>query len=60
MYERYQQDPASVDKAWWDFFADFKGAGESSTNQVNQQNQRGVPPIPKSQQVAQQPICYRG
>ena len=23
MYERYQQDPTSVDKAWWDFFADY-------------------------------------
>ena len=51
MYERYQQDPASVDKAWWDFFADFKG---TATSNGSTSNQKGVPPIPKSQQIAQQ------
>ena len=50
MYERYQQDPSSVDKAWWDFFADFKGG--SSTGAPA--NQKGVPPIPKAQQAATQ------
>jgi 2-oxoglutarate dehydrogenase E1 component len=61
MYERYQQDPSSVDKAWWDFFADFKGGGATSNGAVNQ---KGVPPIPKSQQTAapvaqqvQQPVA---
>ncbi|MGN6129566.1 MAG: 2-oxoglutarate dehydrogenase E1 subunit family protein, partial [Nocardioidaceae bacterium] len=24
MYERYQQDPNSVDKAWWAFFKDYQ------------------------------------
>jgi 2-oxoglutarate decarboxylase len=24
MYQQYLKDPASVDKAWWDFFADYK------------------------------------
>ncbi|MDQ6641811.1 MAG: 2-oxo acid dehydrogenase subunit E2, partial [Actinomycetota bacterium] len=24
MYEQYQRDPNSVDKAWWDFFRDFE------------------------------------
>jgi 2-oxoglutarate decarboxylase len=23
MYERYKQDPNSVDKAWWDFFKNY-------------------------------------
>ena len=23
MYQRYQQDPNSVDKAWWDFFKNY-------------------------------------
>ena len=50
MYERYQQDPASVDKAWWDFFADFKG---TATSNGSTSNQKGVPPIPKSQQITQ-------
>ena len=60
MYERYQQDPQSVDKSWWDFFADFKGVptssfapanGSSNGNSNGSSNgtisQRGVPPIPK-------------
>ena len=61
MYERYQQDPSSVDKAWWDFFADFKGGssngssnGSSSNGAVNQ---KGVPPIPKAQQQASAPVA---
>ncbi len=30
IYERYLADPNSVDKAWWDFFADFK-PGEANS-----------------------------
>ena len=40
MYERYLQDPATVDKAWWDFFADYTPGSAT-----------GVPPIPKSVQT---------
>ncbi|MET9546007.1 multifunctional oxoglutarate decarboxylase/oxoglutarate dehydrogenase thiamine pyrophosphate-binding subunit/dihydrolipoyllysine-residue succinyltransferase subunit [Streptomyces sp. NPDC006627] len=30
IYQQYLQDPNSVDRAWWDFFADYKpGAGAS-------------------------------
>ena len=39
MYERYRQDPNSVDKAWWDFFADFT-PGTPST--------RALPTTPKT------------
>jgi 2-oxoglutarate dehydrogenase E1 component len=53
MYERYQQDPSSVDKAWWDFFADYTPAANT---QVNPVNQKGVPPIPKSAQVKPAPL----
>ena len=35
MYERYQQDPQSVDKSWWDFFADFKGVPISAFAPAN-------------------------
>ena len=49
MYERYQVDPASVDKAWWDFFADFKGTPSLSTSTNSGSSKPGVPPIPKSQ-----------
>ncbi|MEY2724049.1 MAG: 2-oxoglutarate dehydrogenase component, partial [Actinomycetota bacterium] len=49
MYEKYQSDPSSVDKAWWDFFADFKGTpslnGSTNSNPVKPSG----PPIPKSQ-----------
>ncbi|WP_271208678.1 2-oxoglutarate dehydrogenase E1 subunit family protein, partial [Streptomyces poonensis] len=31
IYQQYLQDPNSVDRAWWDFFADYKpGAAASS------------------------------
>ena len=49
MYERYQVDPTSVDKAWWDFFADFKGTPSLSTSTNSGSPKPGVPPIPKSQ-----------
>ena len=35
MFERYRQDPNSVDKAWWDFFADFKGVPTSAFAPAN-------------------------
>ena len=51
MYERYQSDPASVDKAWWEFFSDFKSTPTfiSQSNNNLATNKPGVPPIPKSQ-----------
>ncbi|MFE7427369.1 hypothetical protein, partial [Streptomyces sp. NPDC057545] len=30
IYQQYLQDPNSVDRAWWDFFADYK-PGASGT-----------------------------
>ena len=57
MYERYQQDPQSVDKSWWDFFADFKGvptSAGSSNGFAGANGQRGVPPIPKQTKLNQQ------
>ncbi len=26
LYQKYLEDPQSVDRAWWDFFADYAGA----------------------------------
>jgi 2-oxoglutarate dehydrogenase E1 component len=51
MYEKYQSDPASVDKAWWDFFADFKGTPSLNGSSNSAPNKPGVPPIPKAQQT---------
>jgi multifunctional 2-oxoglutarate metabolism enzyme len=30
IYQQYLKDPQSVDRAWWDFFADYR-PGEPST-----------------------------
>ena len=51
MYERYQSDPSSVDKAWWDFFADFKGNSSLNGAVISSTpaTKPGTPPIPKSQ-----------
>jgi multifunctional 2-oxoglutarate metabolism enzyme len=32
MYQAYLDDPESVDKAWWDFFADYAGDGGTNGN----------------------------
>jgi len=61
MYERYQSDPASVDKAWWDFFADFKGAPTLNGKPGIQSSatKTSSPPIPKSQltKPVEQPVA---
>ncbi|HEX7746588.1 MAG TPA: hypothetical protein VF462_15165, partial [Micromonosporaceae bacterium] len=31
MYQRYLADPASVDPAWHDFFADYRPSGDASS-----------------------------
>ncbi|WP_251501753.1 2-oxoglutarate dehydrogenase E1 subunit family protein, partial [Actinacidiphila cocklensis] len=31
IYQQYLQDPNSVDRAWWDFFADYKPDGSAAT-----------------------------
>ena len=51
MYERYQSDPSSVDKAWWDFFSDFKGTQSIINAPISNSPKPGTPPIPKSQQA---------
>ena len=32
MYQQYLKDPESVDKAWWDFFADYTPADAPGTS----------------------------
>ena len=34
MYQGYLNDPESVDKAWWDFFADYSKGAPSNGNGV--------------------------
>ena len=32
MYEKYQRDPNSVDRAWWDFFQNYTGKSTATAN----------------------------
>jgi len=60
MYERYQQDPSSVDKAWWDFFADYTPPAQSATSNGTATAAAapgaGTPPIPKSSTATTPPV----
>ncbi|OKI09512.1 alpha-ketoglutarate decarboxylase [Streptomyces sp. CB02923] len=45
IYQQYLQDPNSVDRAWWDFFADYKpGAGATTPAPASE----GSPATPAS------------
>jgi len=56
MYERYQIDPSSVDKAWWDFFSDYAPATANIASPqtlpalptLDDAPKGGKPPLPKS------------
>ncbi|MDT3399108.1 hypothetical protein RKE29_21085, partial [Streptomyces sp. B1866] len=48
IYQQYLQDPNSVDRAWWDFFADYK-PGQDTGSAVASPPQTapgGAPPAP--------------
>ena len=45
MYERYQRDPDSVDKAWWDFFKTYTPGDQPTAAQ-----QKQAPAAPAAQQ----------
>jgi len=57
MYERYQQDPNSVEPAWRELFA--KGAPNQGAAPIADAPRGGTPPIPKAQQtpVAPAPVA---
>ncbi|HWF41600.1 MAG TPA: multifunctional oxoglutarate decarboxylase/oxoglutarate dehydrogenase thiamine pyrophosphate-binding subunit/dihydrolipoyllysine-residue succinyltransferase subunit, partial [Acidothermaceae bacterium] len=43
MYQQYLKDPSSVDKAWWDFFADYSPADPATATQTNGKAPVGTP-----------------
>ncbi|MFF1295965.1 hypothetical protein, partial [Streptomyces sp. NPDC058296] len=45
IYQQYLQDPNSVDRAWWDFFADYK-PGTEVTPVTQAATQVGPTPTP--------------
>jgi multifunctional 2-oxoglutarate metabolism enzyme len=42
LYQRYQKDPGSVDRAWWNFFADYRPPTESPDNGQTAQTPKPV------------------
>lgn len=58
MYEQYLQDPTSVDPAWIEYFKTNKpGSNTAGAAASSGTPSKGVPPIPKAQQVAQAPVA---
>ncbi|MEU3946505.1 multifunctional oxoglutarate decarboxylase/oxoglutarate dehydrogenase thiamine pyrophosphate-binding subunit/dihydrolipoyllysine-residue succinyltransferase subunit [Streptomyces sp. NPDC029526] len=61
IYQQYLQDPNSVDRAWWDFFADYKpgapatSAPVSSTAAASQGANATAPAKPAAQAPAAKP-----
>ncbi|MGW4383193.1 multifunctional oxoglutarate decarboxylase/oxoglutarate dehydrogenase thiamine pyrophosphate-binding subunit/dihydrolipoyllysine-residue succinyltransferase subunit [Kitasatospora sp. NPDC004531] len=54
IYQQYLQDPASVDRAWWDFFADYK-PGTEVTPVTQAATPVGAQPTPVAAPVAAAP-----
>ncbi|MFJ8439712.1 multifunctional oxoglutarate decarboxylase/oxoglutarate dehydrogenase thiamine pyrophosphate-binding subunit/dihydrolipoyllysine-residue succinyltransferase subunit [Kitasatospora griseola] len=56
IYQQYLQDPASVDRAWWDFFADYK-PGTEVTPVTQAATPVGSPPAPVAAPAAAAPAA---
>ncbi|MEU0007755.1 multifunctional oxoglutarate decarboxylase/oxoglutarate dehydrogenase thiamine pyrophosphate-binding subunit/dihydrolipoyllysine-residue succinyltransferase subunit [Streptomyces sp. NPDC006314] len=72
IYQQYLQDPNSVDRAWWDFFADYKpgapatpapagtaaaGAAETTSPTLDSARAGGTPSAPQAQPAAPAPAA---
>ncbi|MEE1938809.1 multifunctional oxoglutarate decarboxylase/oxoglutarate dehydrogenase thiamine pyrophosphate-binding subunit/dihydrolipoyllysine-residue succinyltransferase subunit [Streptomyces sp. TRM 70361] len=59
IYQQYLQDPNSVDRAWWDFFADYKpgqaAAGAAAPTASKPTAEPGAPQAPARAQQQTQP-----
>lgn len=44
IYQQYLQDPNSVDRAWWDFFADYKPGGAVAPVKADDPTEKPTPP----------------
>jgi multifunctional 2-oxoglutarate metabolism enzyme len=68
MFEKYKEDPNSVDKTWWDFFKDYSpqtptgkplsnGAnGSSGLGTLASAPKGGNPPTPKKERSSESPL----
>ncbi|WP_069815526.1 multifunctional oxoglutarate decarboxylase/oxoglutarate dehydrogenase thiamine pyrophosphate-binding subunit/dihydrolipoyllysine-residue succinyltransferase subunit [Streptomyces sp. TP-A0874] len=60
IYQQYLQDPNSVDRAWWDFFADYKPGTENGTEADPALQVQAAPPAvaePASPEPAAKPAA---
>ncbi|GAA2736141.1 multifunctional oxoglutarate decarboxylase/oxoglutarate dehydrogenase thiamine pyrophosphate-binding subunit/dihydrolipoyllysine-residue succinyltransferase subunit [Streptomyces nogalater] len=67
IYQQYLQDPNSVDRAWWDFFADYKpgapatpapaGAAATGAAETTTAPQAPAAPAPRAAAPAPQPAA---
>ncbi|WP_312885307.1 multifunctional oxoglutarate decarboxylase/oxoglutarate dehydrogenase thiamine pyrophosphate-binding subunit/dihydrolipoyllysine-residue succinyltransferase subunit [Streptomyces physcomitrii] len=55
IYQQYLQDPNSVDRAWWDFFADYKPGGGAT--QAKQTAAPAAPAAPSAPAQAPAPAA---
>lgn len=56
IYQQYLQDPNSVDRAWWDFFADYKpGAAAAAASAPAGTAAAGAAETTTAPQAAQAP-----
>src|SRR5579863_779149 len=55
LYQRYQKDPGSVDRAWWNFFADYRPPTESPDNGTQVAQPAASPPAGQPAAAAQAP-----
>ncbi|MGW4163871.1 multifunctional oxoglutarate decarboxylase/oxoglutarate dehydrogenase thiamine pyrophosphate-binding subunit/dihydrolipoyllysine-residue succinyltransferase subunit [Streptomyces sp. NPDC004788] len=51
IYQQYLQDPNSVDRAWWDFFADYKPGAPEKTAAAPAATTPNTPSAPAAPQV---------
>src|SRR3954453_20806396 len=54
MYQQYLKDPESVDKAWWDFFADYQPS-ETAPSTGPSRPPRAEKPAPAEKPAAEKP-----
>ncbi|MFE0630470.1 multifunctional oxoglutarate decarboxylase/oxoglutarate dehydrogenase thiamine pyrophosphate-binding subunit/dihydrolipoyllysine-residue succinyltransferase subunit [Streptomyces sp. NPDC058864] len=59
IYQQYLQDPNSVDRAWWDFFADYKPGADTGSAVASGQPQAApaAPPAAPAAPAAAAPVA---
>ncbi|MBL1065119.1 multifunctional oxoglutarate decarboxylase/oxoglutarate dehydrogenase thiamine pyrophosphate-binding subunit/dihydrolipoyllysine-residue succinyltransferase subunit [Streptomyces sp. 7-21] len=59
IYQQYLKDPHSVDRAWWDFFADYKPGGQAQASEDGQKKTeasgQASAPAPAAKPAAAEP-----